>query len=176
MFMGAVCPVIPAILTHLVAGNGSVLIGQHQYFMAGGLDGAGLMAIDMSGICTEHALIGPQHRGDDGGVGLRTAHQEMHICRRGAAGHFHQFSGPITMGVQAVSRCLFHIGGHHALQNAGMTALGIVTLKIDHRQIPFSISPGIPDYFIMFCKKFMKIMAVSARLAGAVGFSRLPLP
>ena len=106
--------------------------------MARGLDSPCLMAVDMSGAGAQRALVGTQSGGDDNGVGLGAPHQEVNVGLRRPAGRPDQGSGPVTVGVQAVSRGLLVIGGGQGRQDGGVAALGVVAFKVDHIILPFS--------------------------------------
>ena len=100
--------------------------------MTGGLDGAGLMAVDMTGHGTYHALPGTQERSDHGGVGLCTANEEVDIGLGRVAGSAHLGTGAVADLVAAVTHGLHHVGLHHALHNGAVGTLQIVAVKIDH--------------------------------------------
>ena len=107
--------------------------------MAGGLDGAALVDIDVAGISAQHTLPRPQHRGDHRQVGLGAAHQEMNIDRLVLAQGADSFSGALAVGILSITGGLFLVGLQQPLQNGGMGAGVVIAFKADH---DFSSSLG----------------------------------
>ena len=68
-----------SILLHLGGRDLAVPAGQGQNLVPRGFHGSGLMDMDMTAVGTEHALVGPQSRGDHRQVRLGAAHQEVDI-------------------------------------------------------------------------------------------------
>ena len=64
----------------------AIFLRHGQHLVAAVFDGSGFMNIHMAGGRCYYALIGPQHRIDDRGIGLGTPHQEMDFCFRSLAG------------------------------------------------------------------------------------------
>ena len=92
---------------------------------------------NMARLRRHNALIVPQHGGNDGGIGLGAAGKQVHIGPGTAAGRLDFFAGRCGEDVFPVAGFLLEIGGHQALQNAGMGALRVITSKGNHR---FAIS------------------------------------
>ena len=81
---------------------------------------------------TSWQLMGTQEGINHGGVGLGAAHQEVHGGVGSAADLADLFGGSGAVGIFAVANGLVHIGFQHFLQDGGMGALQIVTVKTDH--------------------------------------------
>ena len=105
--------------------------------VAGGLDGAGLMAVDMAGVGGDHCLVGGQQRGDDRQVGLGAADQEVNVCLGSGADRPDQVTGLLTDGVHAVAAGLGEIGVHQRLQDPGMCALAVIVAEAVHEKTSF---------------------------------------
>ena len=132
-----VVPVI--VILHLLGGNLAVVRGQGQHLVAGGLNGAGFVTVDMAAGSGENALVGPENGGDHRGIGQCAAYQEMHIGLRGPAGRLDLFPGGGAVFILAIAHGLLHIGLQQALHNGGMCALQIVAVEIDHLRLLLSI-------------------------------------
>ena len=137
MLMGGVLPVVPAGTADLLSGDFPLLGRQRQHLVAAGLDGSCLVDVDVSRLCAQGSLVGPQDGGDHGGVGLGTAHQKFHRRIRGLAGLADKFPGVIAVGVHTVARRLLQIGLGQGLQNFGVGPLPVVTFKAYHVLAPF---------------------------------------
>lgn len=105
---------------------------QGKHLMAAMLDGSRLVDVDVSRLGTQHALIGAEHRGDDGGIGLRATHQEVYLGIGSIAHLAHQLTGLFTPGIFAITAGLFPIGFNQTPENEGMAALVVVILKLNH--------------------------------------------
>ena len=57
----------------------AIVRGQGEHLVAVSLDGARLVYVDMARFHGHHALVGAQHRVDDGGVGLGAADEEENL-------------------------------------------------------------------------------------------------
>ena len=124
------------IVPHLLCGDLAVGGGQGDDLVACGLDGPGLMAVDVAADGGQHALPWPQDGGDDGGVGLGAAHQEVDVGLRGAAGGFDLLPRGLAVLVLAVAHGLDHVGLGQPDHDRGMRALQIITVEIDHCTSP----------------------------------------
>ena len=125
--------VVPVVVVlHLAGGDLAVIRGQSQHLVAGGLDGAALVAVDMAADGGENALIGAQDGGDHRGVGQGAAHQKMHVGLRRLAGGLDLFPRGGAVFILAVAHGLLHVGAHQALHDGGVRPLQIVAVKIDH--------------------------------------------
>ena len=135
------------IVLHLLRSDLAVGGGQGDDLMARGLDGTGLMAVDVTADGGNHALPGPQDGGDDGGVGLGAAHQKMHVGLRGLAGGLDLLTRRLTVLVLAVAHSLDHICLVELLHHIGMGTLQIVAVEIDHGSFSFIfiLSPSYPS-------------------------------
>ena len=129
MFKRCVGIMRPAERFHRLRTQFSVFVGNAQYFMAAGLDGAGFMHGDMAGIRRNHALPGPQRRGKHGQVGLRAAHQEMYVHIRPLAQVANDFRRLAAIFVLAVPGRLHKVRLLQALQDARVRAFAIVAVE-----------------------------------------------
>ena len=121
----------------LPGGDLPVLGWQREHLVAAGLDGSCLMDVDVPRLGTQGSLVGPEDRGNHGGVGLGASHQKLHRRLRGLTGLADELPGVVTVGVQAVARCLLQIGLHQSLQNFGVGPLPVVAFKPNHMLAPF---------------------------------------
>ena len=112
--------------------------------VAGGLDGAGLMAVDMAGVGGDHCLVGGQQRGDDRHVRLGAAHQKMNGGVGGSAEGANQCPGFVADGINAVAAGLGEIGVHQRLQDPGMCALAVIVAEAVHEKNLFSVIGLLP--------------------------------
>ena len=110
------------------------LAGQGDDLVAGGLHGAGLVAGDVAGGGGNDALVMPERCGNDGGVGLGAAHQEVHGDILPAAEGFHPRPGTLGAGVLRVAGILGVVVQSDGLEDFGDTAFGIVAFKAKHGQ------------------------------------------
>ena len=78
--------------------------------VARGLDGAGLMGVDVAGVGGDDRLVGLQKRVDDHQIGLGAAHQKVDVGVRGLAQAADQIGGGLAAGVHAVAAGLLRIG------------------------------------------------------------------
>ena len=113
-------------------GELAVFPGDGQHLMAGALDGAGFVAVDVAGVYGKNALPGPQQGIDHGGIGLRSANHEMHARAGQAAGGADFIGRGGAVGVGAIAQRLVQIGLLQPLQNGGMSPLQIIAVKTDH--------------------------------------------
>ena len=112
-----------------------VMLGEGQYLMSGVLDGTRLMDGDMAGLHRDGALIVCEHGGDDGGVGLRTAHEEVHLALRAVAGLQDFPLSALGIRVVAVAVQLLEIGLDEPLENLGVRTLGIIASEKEHNSL-----------------------------------------
>ena len=134
---GLVVPVPLHIILHLLGGDLPLCRRQGDDLVAGGLDGPRLVAVDVSAVGGQHALPGPQNGGDHGGVGLGAAHQEVNVSLRRLADGADLLPGRRAVLVLAVAHGLHHIGLVEPRHHAGMSALQIVAVEIDHGSFSF---------------------------------------
>ena len=116
----------------LLCADLAVAGGQGQHLVAGVLHGAGLVDVDVAALGADHALIGFQDGGDDGDVGLRAAHEEMHGGIGGVEHIADHIRGPGAMGIFAVSERLLVIRILQGFQDRRMAALQVVAFEKDH--------------------------------------------
>ena len=105
--------------------------------MTGGLHSAGFMAVDVSGVRGDNALIWMQHGVDDDLIGLGAAGDEKHVGVRAGAGGADLFLGGVAVAVLAISGELFQIGFQQVLQNGLVGAFSVVAFKRQHENFSF---------------------------------------
>ena len=94
-------------LLHLLRSDLAVLGGEGEHLVSGGLDGPGLMDVDVSGLGAQGPLIGAQGGGDHRLIGLGPAHQKLHLGLGGGAGCPDQVPGPLAVAVHGIAGGLF---------------------------------------------------------------------
>ena len=146
MLRGLVVSVPLYILLHLLGRDLAVSGGQGDDLVAGGLDGTGLVTVDVSADGAQHALPRTQHGGDDGGVGLGAAHQEVDVGLRSLTGVLDLDPCGGAVLVLAVAYGLDHVGLVELCHEGGVCALQIVTVEIDHDSVSFprTVPPFYP--------------------------------
>ena len=123
-------------LLHLLRGDPAVLGGEGEHLVAGGLDGPGLMDVDVSALGAQHPLVGAQGGGDHRLIGLGTAHQKLHRGLGRIAGVPDQLTGPLAVVIHGIAGGLLQVGPSQPLQKLGRGPLGVVTLKPGHWAAP----------------------------------------
>ena len=141
VLMAVVRPMGLHVLVHGGGADLALLIRQGQDLVARGLDGAGLVDVDMAGAGGQDPLIGPEGRGDDGLVGLGPAHQELDAGVRPADGGADQGPGVVTVGVLPVAGVLLEVGGVEGRHDLGAGALVVIAGKTDHITTPYKYLP-----------------------------------
>ena len=121
-----------AVVVELGGVDLAVMVGERQHLVPGGLDGAGLMHVDVPGGGGHRACIGGGDGVDDGLVGLGAADQEAHIRIRRAAGLADAGLGGFADGVGAVAGELRGVRGFQTFEDAGVGAAAVVVLKGQH--------------------------------------------
>ena len=119
-----------------LGGQFAVFTGDGQHLVAGALDGVDLVAVDVAGGDGQNTLVGTQNGINDGGIGLGAAHQKVHGGVGGAADLADLFGGGGAVGILTVADGLVHIGVQQLLQDGGMGAFQIVTVKTNHKIKP----------------------------------------
>ena len=112
--------------------------------MAGGLDGAGLVAVDMAGVGGDHRLVGLEQGSDDRQVGLGAANQKVDVRFRRIAEGPDQVTGLLADGVQAVAAGLDKVGIRQRLKDLGMGAFTVVIAEAVHGKNLFSVIGLLP--------------------------------
>ena len=120
-------------LANLAGGDFAVLAGQSQALVTGGLDGTGLMHVDVAGIRAEHALPRFECRRDNCQVCLRCTDKKMHIGVWRVAQLFDLRSGLGAVFVLTIAGGLVKIGFLHPIQHSGGGTLAVVTFKTKHK-------------------------------------------
>ena len=128
--LGAV--VLPEDSLHQSRGELAVLCADGADFVAGGLDGAGLVGVHMAGMDGNHRLIGGQERGDGHQVGLGAAHQKMDVGVRRIAELADQVRRLLAVVIHAIAAGLFQVGIRQSLEYLGMCALAVIIAEAVH--------------------------------------------
>ena len=131
----------------LVAGVGAVLLhgfadlagrdlavfaGQRQALVACGLDGAGLVHMDVPGVGAQHALPRLERRRNDGQIRLGRTDEKVHVGVGSVTQALDLRGGLGAVFIFAIAGGLVEIGLLQKLQNRGGRALAIVTFKTKH--------------------------------------------
>ena len=133
MFVCCIAPVcIVAVLDRFCCQFAVLCRRQDDNFMACCFNSTCFMHIQVTGIRTENTLMRTQDGCDDSHICLRTANQKMYIQIFFAASLFDQFSCSVTVRINAIAGCLFHICFHQSFQNSGVHTFCIVTFKTNH--------------------------------------------
>ena len=99
-------------------------------------DGTRLMAVDMTGLHGDHALVHPKRRIDHRLVRLCATGQEKDFRLRMSDKCADLLLRTVTVDIGTVARQLLHIRPCQCLQHLRMTALCIITCKIQHDRPP----------------------------------------
>ena len=119
-------------LAYRGGGQLAVPFGQEQELAADGLQTAGLVDVDMSGLRRHHALPGPKQGGDRHHVDLGPAAEEKDGAVGAAAGVQDLPLRRPRPPVVSVARAGLQIGFQQALHQLRMRPGNVITLKIDH--------------------------------------------
>ena len=87
------------------------------------------MDVDVTCLDRQHAFVGLQHRVDDRGIGLGTAHQEENVGIGLAASGADFLLGSIAILVKAVTCCALIVGLQQAVEYRLVAAIVIIALK-----------------------------------------------
>ena len=113
----------------------SVMLGESQYLVPSVLDGARLMDSDMAGLHGDGALIVREHRGDDGGVGLGAAHQEMDFALRAVASFKNLPFRALGVRIVSVAVQLLEVGLGEPLEYLRMGPFLVIASEKNHNSL-----------------------------------------
>ena len=113
----------------------SVMLGEGQYLVPGVLDRARFMDGDMAGLHGDGALIVREHRGDDGGVGLGAAHQEMDFALRAVASFKNLPFRALGVRIVSVAVQLFEVGFGEPLEYLRMGSFRVIASEKNHNSL-----------------------------------------
>ena len=117
-------------------GELAVCAGHGDHLVAGGLDRAGLVHVDVAGVGSDHGLPRAQERSRGEQVRLRAADEKVHVgIRTGKAGA--DGVGRAAVVVEPVAGGGVEIRVAQGAQNVRVCALGIVILEAEHGGFPF---------------------------------------
>lgn len=118
-------------------GELAVCAGHGDHLVAGGLDRAGLVHVDMAGVGCDHGLPRAQERSRGEQVRLRAADEKVHVgIRTGKAGA-DSIGRTAAVVVEPVAGGGAEIRVAQGAQHVRVCALGIVILKAEHGGFPF---------------------------------------
>lgn len=110
----------------------AVMAGERDDFVAPGLNGSGLMHVDMARIGTDDALIITEQGIDYGAVGLRAALEEKDFSAVYAAKAEDEVAGRGAIRIVAIAGGVLKIGAHERFHYGGVTACHIVAVEVYH--------------------------------------------
>ena len=119
-------------LLHQGGGQFAVGGGNGADLVAGGLDGSGLVGVDVGGGGGDDRLEGAEGGVDHQQVGLGAAHGKVDVGVGCGAQGADQLRRLLTMAVQAVAAVLLQTGLRQCLQDAGMGGLAVIVGKAVH--------------------------------------------
>ena len=113
----------------------SVMLGEGQYLVPSVLDGARLMDSDMAGLHGDGALIVREHRGDDGGVGLGAAYEEIDLALRAVACLQDLPFRALGIRIVAITVQLFEVGFGEPLEYLRMGSFRVIASEKYHNSL-----------------------------------------
>ena len=103
--------------------------GQCDDAVTAGLDGTGLVDVDMSGVGTDDGLAGGEAGVDDGGIGLGASGEEVDVGIGTLACLADLAACAFAPLVEAIGETLLLVGVDEVLQHLGMSTIVIVTFE-----------------------------------------------
>ena len=103
--------------------------GQCDDAVTAGLDGTGLVDVDMSGVGTDDGLAGGEAGVDDGGIGLGASGEEVDVGIGTLACLADLAACAFAPLVEAIGETLPGVGVDEVLQHLGMSTIVIVTFE-----------------------------------------------
>lgn len=135
MLAVAVVPVRAEGIQYLGGGDFSIRGREREHLVACGFDGARLVDVNMSRGGAQHALMRAEQGGNDGGVGLRAAHEEVDGGVRCLTELPYGRGSGLAVGVVPVAGRLLQIRLAELFKNQGVASLRIIAFKMKHRSI-----------------------------------------
>ena len=116
---------------------------QGQHFVAARFNRTGFVYGNMTAIGGDDALPRTQDAGDNGGVGLRTADEEMHIRRLTTDGGADTRPRRFAVRIEAVTGGLFEVGRDECIKDGRMAAAEVVAAELRHGFLLLGLKGGI---------------------------------
>ena len=107
----------------------AVLVRQSEYFVAGGLHGAGLVHVDVGCLHCHDTFSRCQYRVKRYGVGLRAAGEEVNACLWSTTLAAYALSRALAPAVVAVTGTHLTVGVNQVLQHLGTRPVVVVALE-----------------------------------------------
>ena len=118
-------------------GELAVCAGHGDHLVAGGLNRAGLVHVDVAGVGSDHGLPRAQERSRGEQVRLRAADKKVHVgIRTGKAGA-DGVGRAAAVVVEPVARGGAEIRVAQGAQHVRVRALGVIVLEAEHGGFPF---------------------------------------
>ena len=118
-------------------GELAVRAGHGDHLVAGGLDRAGLVHIDVAGVGRDHGLPRAQEGGRGELVRLRAADEEVHVGVRAGEAGADGVGRAAAVVVEPVARRGAEVGVAQGAQHVRVRTLGVIVLKAEHGGSPF---------------------------------------
>ena len=115
-----------------IGGQFAVFCFHGQDFVSSGLNGSGLMDIDMSGDSGDDGLVGTEGGGNGDEIGLGAACDDVDVCIGLFDFTSDKVNGVGCMDILTVAGILGQVSFHHGFQDAGMRSLAVVVGKAVH--------------------------------------------
>ena len=113
----------------LLGAQTAAFVRERKHLVAAGLDGAGLMHGDVARVCGDHALPRLERRGKHGEVGLRAAHQKVHMRFRRLAQIADNARSLLAVFVFSIAWGCVEVGLLQAGEYARVRAFAIVAIQ-----------------------------------------------
>ena len=118
-------------------GELAVRAGHGDHLVAGGLDRAGLVHMDVAGVGRDHGLPRAQEGGRGELVRLRAADEEVHVGVRAGEAGADGVGRAAAVVVEPVARRGAEVGVAQGAQHVRVRTLGVIVLKAEHGGSPF---------------------------------------
>ena len=115
----------------------AVRAGHGDHLVAGGLDGAGLVHVDVAGVGRDHGLPRAQEGGRGELVRLRAADEKVHVGIRAGEAGADGVGCAAAVIVEPVARGGAEIRIAQGAQYVRVGALGVIILEAEHGGFPF---------------------------------------
>ena len=108
----------------------SVFGREDKHFMAGSLNGAGLMYINVSGLRRHYSFVRTQQSINNGGISLRPANEEVYPALVQPACFKNPLPGTSRIIILPIAYGLFQIGNCQTVYNLRMRPAHIICIKV----------------------------------------------
>ena len=115
----------------------AVRAGHGDHLVAGGLDGAGLVHVDVAGVGRDHGLPRAQERGRGELVRLRAADEKVHVGIRAGEAGADGVGCAAAVVVEPVACGDAEVCVAQGAQHVRVGALGVIVLEAEHGGFPF---------------------------------------